>query len=89
MKQKKDRNSELCYTFYHALISALRYKSESCGYAIAVHGSLKRDIDLVACPWREMPIPAESLVSELKKVVLAVIGTARERECDNNPEKKP
>lgn len=35
------------------------------GYAIAVHGSLQRDLDLVAIPWSEVATDAETLVQAL------------------------
>lgn len=35
------------------------------GYALAVHGSLARDFDLVAIPWADNPRPPEALLDEL------------------------
>lgn len=35
------------------------------GYAVAVHGSLKRDFDLIAAPWTEDAKPPEALISAL------------------------
>ncbi len=32
------------------------------GYALAVHGSVKRDLDLIAVPWVEKPSPPQALV---------------------------
>ena len=32
------------------------------GYAIAVHGSLQRDMDLIAVPWSEVAVEPEELV---------------------------
>lgn len=40
---------------------------ETCGYAIAVHGSLKRDIDLVAVPWSDFATSAEVLIYWIEK----------------------
>lgn len=36
---------------HEALIPFLRETARTHGYALAVHGSLSRDIDLVAIPW--------------------------------------
>jgi hypothetical protein len=36
---------------YELLIEPLRAVARSLGYALTVHGSLVRDIDLVAVPW--------------------------------------
>lgn len=35
------------------ILPAMRRMAKDFGYAITVHGSLNRDIDLVAVPWRE------------------------------------
>lgn len=35
------------------------------GYALAVHGSLKRDFDLVAVPWAETPSEPKEVIKEI------------------------
>lgn len=39
------------------------------GYALAVHGSQERDIDLVAVPWTEQAVAPEALVRSLRQVI--------------------
>jgi hypothetical protein len=56
------------------LLPALREVARQCGYAIAVHGSLERDIDLIAIPWRENEMTTEYLIEKLHGVVQAVLG---------------
>lgn len=56
------------------LLPALREVARQCGYAIAIHGSLERDIDLVAIPWRELEMTPERLIERLYGVVQAVLG---------------
>lgn len=52
------------YAFlYPVLVKAAREK----GYALALHGSLMRDLDLVAVPWTEESAPAEDLVEALRE----------------------
>lgn len=77
--------------YYHVLIRPLRHVAERCGYALAVHGSLRRDIDLVACPWRDSAIDAGSLVEHLRKTAEVIIGFCHERKADvgRQPDKKP
>lgn len=91
MKKKPDLRAERCQEYYDAMIAALRFVAERCGYALAVHGSLKRDIDLIACPWRDSAINAEDLMKYLKAAIKAIAGTARESFVDKGrqPEKKP
>ncbi len=35
------------------------------GYALAVHGSLARDFDLIAIPWTENPSTSQQVVSAI------------------------
>lgn len=42
------------------------------GYAVGVHGSLKRDFDIIAVPWTEAAKSAEKLISTLCEVLNAV-----------------
>lgn len=37
------------------------------GYALAIHGTLQRDMDLVAIPWTEEAVEPEVLVAALRK----------------------
>jgi len=68
---------------------ALRFVAYRCGYALAVHGSLKTDIDLIAAPWRDSCISAASLAEHIRACAEQIIGTARVREYDKHPEEKP
>jgi len=36
------------------IIDPIRAVAWECGYAVAIHGTLDRDIDLVAIPWMEV-----------------------------------
>lgn len=44
------------------------------GYALAVHGSMERDIDLVAVPWADDAQPAEVVVAEIMDAIARVNG---------------
>lgn len=37
--------------FYHHILPRIRAAAKECGYAIGVHGSMRRDLDLIAAPW--------------------------------------
>jgi hypothetical protein len=89
MKPKIDERARLCREFYLALMPGLCFVAERYGYALCVHGSLRRDIDLVAVPWRDAAPSAESLIEALAKATHAITGTARFREHDLQPELKP
>ena len=89
MKPKIDERARLCREFYQALMPGLRFVAERYGYALCVHGSLRRDIDLVAVPWRDNTPSAESLIEGLAKATHTIVGTARFRKRDPQPELKP
>lgn len=50
---------------YARHIGPMRERAREFGYALAVHGSLARDIDIVAVPWSEGAASAEELVRAL------------------------
>ncbi len=46
------------------------------GYALAIHGSLRRDFDLIAVPWVEKPSKPEDVIAEITKTFsINLIGT--------------
>lgn len=46
-------------------VQEVRRVARELGYAIGVHGTLKRDCDLIAVPWTENAAPPKDLVDEL------------------------
>ena len=74
---------------YCRLIGPLRARAYELGYAVGVHGSIKRDIDFIACPWTRRAVGplklAEALRAETERVIgFAVFG------CDGVvPTRKP
>lgn len=45
----------------HEIVTIVRAVARPLGYSIAVHGSLSRDLDLVATPWSETACSARTL----------------------------
>lgn len=41
------------YAFYQSILPALRDTARDHGYALALHGSQRRDLDLIAVPWTD------------------------------------
>lgn len=58
-----------------ALLPAIRLAAADCGYAIGLHGSLKRDFDLIAVAWVK---DAKSPV-ELSDAVFLAAGATKMR----------
>lgn len=51
--------------FYAALYPALVEAARAQGYALLIHGSMARDLDLVAVPWEETCAETETLAAAL------------------------
>jgi hypothetical protein len=57
------------------LIPALRQVAFRHGYALTVHGSLRKDIDLVAVPWRVACTSLESVAEAIRTAAEAIVGS--------------
>jgi len=51
--------------FYACVWDDLRNAAMDCGWALALHGSLKSDMDIMAMPWIEDAKPAEEMIKAL------------------------
>lgn len=60
--RKKETSPALAYAL---LLPEIQKAGREVGYAIAVHGSLARDLDVVAIPWTEEAVSAERLIMHL------------------------
>lgn len=65
--------------FYRARLPAIREAAREHGYAIGVHGSERRDFDLIACPWRDGASDPDTLAHA---VAMAACGITREGAYD-------
>jgi hypothetical protein len=52
-----------------ALIGLLHDVATKCGYALGVHGTMGRDLDLIAVPWTEEAITHSALAEEIRHVI--------------------
>ena len=74
---------------YAKTIGPLREEARRLGYALTVHGSIKRDIDLVAIPWTRHACGPQHLAEALRKKTEDVIGFAVYGNDGPWPRKKP
>jgi len=51
--------------FYACMWGDLRTAALDCGWALALHGSLNTDMDIMAMPWTEDAKPVEDMVKAL------------------------
>ena len=88
-----DKSSKPTPGFFAALLPELTIIAREHGYALAVHGSMARDLDLIAAPWIEEAAPAEALVEAMRERMHGYI--VNEPAADpfdmtkHNPQRKP
>ena len=68
MKHQRLRSTALPMAYAH-LIPKLREVALEHGYAIAVHGSMCSDLDVVAIPWVAQARPAEEVAEAIRLAV--------------------
>lgn len=86
MKSKDEVNVNHRSPFYALLYPELKKAALDCGYALALHGSMQSDMDLLAVPWVDNAKSSE----ELHRAIKDVIGkTAWQSEEDDRVWKKP
>lgn len=68
--------AERCQELCDLLLSPLRERARELGYALALHGSVARDIDLVAIPWTDEAVGARELAEALQAVAKRMHGIA-------------
>ena len=71
---------------YASLYPVLVATARRNGYALAIHGSVRRDFDLIAIPWVEDPSTAHQLVDAITKKIGAWRMSGRK---GRDPSKKP
>jgi hypothetical protein len=70
----REATGAFCRSILDATLPAIREVAQFNGYAVAVHGSLKRDIDLIAVPWTDQAIEPAELVRAIKGAISGVLG---------------
>ncbi len=74
-------------SLFASMYPALRRTAMELGYALALHGSMARDLDVIAVPWTEAAEDADTLVEALRAAVSAFIVVNHAHET--NPTAKP
>ena len=71
---------------FAAFLPILQEKVRPLGYALAVHGSMNRDLDLIAVPWDE---GAVATAQDVHDVIFAATSPYHSKNKKHGPEKKP
>ena len=53
--------------YYKNVLPAVRAAARELGYAIGLHGSMRRDLDLMAMPWRDGAADKDALARAIQK----------------------
>jgi hypothetical protein len=61
--------------FFASRLPAIREAARDQGYAIGVHGSMRRDLDLIATPWRDGAADVDMLAHA---IAMAACGISRD-----------
>lgn len=67
-------NRDELEAFYISVMPKIREAAKKCGYAIGLHGSMRRDLDLIATPWTELFLHKDTLASEIQKAACGLEG---------------
>lgn len=54
---------------FAAILPAIRTRAREVGYAIGLHGSMVRDLDLIAVPWTHEAVDADALATAIRDVL--------------------
>ena len=60
-------NKDELEAFYLSVLPKIRVEAKKCGYAIGLHGSMRRDLDLIAIPWIENHVSRDELAVAIQK----------------------
>ena len=74
---------------YVALMPMLKEIARLHGYALAAHGSMERDLDLIAIPWKEDALPEVELVEAIRVSIGGHRPGTDIKYKRETPEKKP
>ena len=62
----KARSIDEMQAFYMSRLPLIRAAARRCGYAIGLHGSCRRDFDLMAMAWRECAVQPDELAKTIQ-----------------------
>lgn len=69
-----------------SILPSIRQAARHKGYAVAVHGSLKRDIDLIAVAWTDQAAAPDELISAIRGAIGGILGNCYKH---HGPASKP
>ena len=73
MKKSTEINLNPKPMFYATLLESFRKTCLDNGYALAIHGSSSRDMDLIAVAWIDDAITPKLLIDEIQKCLFGTV----------------
>lgn len=70
----REATGAFCRSLLDSILPAVRTAARFKGYAVTVHGSVKRDIDLVAIAWTDQAAPPEELLKAVTGAIGGILG---------------
>lgn len=88
-EKQHDFTSLVC--IYAQMLPKIKAAAKSLGYALAIHGTMTRDLDILAVPWIEEAKSPKELVDAIQQAVGGyVIGDLADRgKISEEPTKQP
>ncbi|CAG4885327.1 protein of unknown function [Georgfuchsia toluolica] len=72
VRWKKVHTTDELKEFYRSVLPAIREAARELGYAIGLHGSMTRDLDLIAVPWVEGHATKDQLAHAIAYVACGI-----------------
>jgi hypothetical protein len=69
MNEKPHHQHKWMPVMYCVFFGLFKATAEKHGYALAIHGSFARDMDLILVPWVENPDPVLSVLKEWNEII--------------------
>lgn len=61
--------------FYQSVLPKMQWAARQCGYALGVHGSMRRDMDLIAAPWVPDHCDHRTLLHALQSAACGIVSS--------------
>lgn len=78
----KRERAAIIGVFVEMCLPRLREAARRCGYALGVHGTLIRDLDLIACPWTDKAASPDDLAEAIGVAIDETTGWSHQRKPD-------
>lgn len=73
-------------SMFAMLYPSMRETARELGYALALHGSMARDLDVIAVPWTDDAVAPDQLIAAL---TASIDGFVVDCDAQRNPVQKP